>query len=452
MIMKTLMIAFVTSLISSFSLYLNADPVIPGALKAGAAKAEISPTPDMFPMGNYIGLHDPLFVRAVVLDNGSVKAALVTFDLGSVPRGNEMVDLVCDELGIEPEHLLITGTHNHSAPRISRSRYMQRAEDEEVTNPYYELVKTATMKAIREADENLQPARVGFAEGKAYVNTNRDEKIGEGYHMGYNPEGPSDKTVAVVSFYSLEGDPIAVYANYPVHAVVMFRATTREGMPEVTADLPGATSRYVEDHFENAVALWTSGAAGDQNPLFMANYNQDHPDVYDEGAAGYAILDVQARRLGEEIVRLTRSIKNTSGEVIIWGKQTTVTCPGRKRETPPEPGTPRGGYQAPVNVKMVDGDPVTIPLYLFMINDIALAGVSGEVFTEIGVHLKEQSIFDRTVMVTHTPNGIGYIPTDAAYLMPSEKALTSRIKPGYAEPAIIGALTGLMGEYLAELE
>ena len=83
----------------------------------------------------------------------------------------------------------------------------------------------------------------------------------------------------------------------------MYRAKTKDGHPEVSADLPGATARYVEAHFNNAVALWTSGAAGDQNPLFMANYNQDGPDVFDEGAAGYAILDVQARRLGEEIVR-----------------------------------------------------------------------------------------------------------------------------------------------------
>ena len=97
---------------------------------------------------------------------------------------------------------------------------------------------------------------------------------------------------------------------------------------------------------------------------------------------------------------------------------------------------------------MVDGDPVNIPISLLMLNDIALAGVSGEVFTEIGIHFKEQSLFDRSVMVTIAPNAVGYIPTDAAYLLPSEKAVANRIKPGCAEPVIINGLIELMHEYL----
>jgi len=67
----------------------------------------------------------------------------------------------------------------------------------------------------------------------------------------------------------LSGDPIAVYANYAVHGVVMYLAHTQDGHIQITGDLPGATSNYVEDRLENnMVALWTSGAAGDQNPLF----------------------------------------------------------------------------------------------------------------------------------------------------------------------------------------
>ncbi len=406
-----------------------------GNLKVGASKVNISPSSEIFKsLQNYSGLHDSLFVRSVVIDNGVVKAALVTFDLIGIPGGDDLINTVIKELGIKPEHLFVTATHDHNA--------MIR------TGSYNEFIKEATIQAVRKANSNLKPARVGFATGKAFVNVNRDQKIGEGYHMGYNPEGPSDKTVAVVSFTTLSGEPIAVYSNYPVHGVVMYLAKTKDGKPEVTGDLPGATSRYVEQQFNNAVALWTSGAAGDQNPLFMANYNQDGPDVYDEGVSGYAILDVQARRLGEEIVHLTRSIKNTSPDAVLWGKKTSVIIPGRKRESPPVPGVPTQGYLATEKVKMIDGDPVTIPLSLLMINDIAFAGVSGEVFTEIGLHLKEQSIFDRTIMVTNLPMGAGYIPTDAAYLMPSEKAMTNRIKPGYVEPAIINAFLEMMNEYL----
>src|SRR4029077_20914569 len=154
-------------------------------------------------------------------------------------------------------------------------------------------------------------------------------------------------------------------------------------------------------------------------------YNQDAPDVHDEGAAGWAILDVQARRLGEEVVRVTKSIQNTTDHVVLWGAGTTVTCTVRKRATPAAaPVAPTNNSGSPTSLqsgptKMVDGDPVDIPLNLVMINDIALASVSGEVFSEIGQHVKRDSLFDKTVMVTLSPGRIGYIPTDKAYQLPA---------------------------------
>ena len=76
---------------------------------------------------------------------------------------------------------------------------------------------------------------------------------------GANREGPSDKTVAVLTFERLDGTPIAVYYNYAVHAVITGQ------LDQVSGDIPGAASRYIEDSFDdNVVALWSSGAAGDQ--------------------------------------------------------------------------------------------------------------------------------------------------------------------------------------------
>jgi hypothetical protein len=77
-----------------------------------------------------------------------------------------------------------------------------------------------------------------------------------------------------------------------------------------------------------------------------------------------------------------------------------------------------------------------------------IAGVSGEVFTEIGRHVKRDSLFDRTMMVTVMTNGIGYIPNDKAYLLPSEKAVSNRLKLGCAEPAMVNAFQDLMKQYL----
>jgi neutral ceramidase len=420
-----------------------------GDLRAGAAKVDISPTKDMFPlkaMQVYGSVHDPVFVRALVVDNGLAKAAFISVDAADIIYGSELIQAVTGELKIPAENLIINATHDHNSPLFGSP-----GREPATARPYFELVKKGILEAARQANANLQPARIGFGTGKAYVNTNRDQKIGEGYHMGYAPDGPSDKTVAVVLLTKPSGEPIAIYCNYAVHSVVMFRTHTQDGQIQVTSDLAGWTVKYVEDHFEGAVALWAMGAAGDQNPLFMANYNQDAPDVYDEGPAGWAILDVQSRRLGEEIVRVVKAVQNTAGRAVIWATSSSVTCPGQQRATPPPPGAPQAGWRAPAPsaVKMIDGDPVTIPLQLLMINDIAITAAAAEVFTEIGMHVKQDSLFDRTLMVTLLANRVGYIPTDKAYLLPSEKAVGNRLKPGCAEPAMVGEFQAMMKRYLS---
>jgi hypothetical protein len=393
--------------------------------------------------GQLVGsVHDPLYARALVLENGSSKVALVAVDATDLPGGDDIPMAVAKALGIARDHLFMDSTHDHNAPTTGNF---------ETSHPYYALMKKGIVEAALKADAALQPARVGFGRGLAYVNTNRDEKIGAGYHMGYSPDGPSDKTVAVMAVTSPTGAPIAVYANYAVHGVVMYQVHSQGDQIQITGDLPGWTNTYVEGRLGGkAVALWTSGAAGDQNPLFQGDYDQDAPDVIDEGPGAWTLLDVQARRLGEEIVHITRSIQNTSDRAVLWADTAQVTCPGQQRATPPAPGVITYGYRAPPpeTVKMVDAEPVTIPLSLVMVNDIALAGVSGEVFTEIGQHVKREAPFDRTMMVTLLPNGIGYIPTDKAYLLPSEKAVGNRIKPGCAEPAMVNAFQGMMNRYL----
>jgi len=425
-----------------------------GKLRAGAAKVDVSPTKNMLPMKAgqvYADVHDPLYARALVLDNGATKVALISVDTASLPNSDEVVKALSAELGIPASHLTLDATHDHNTPTFGGGGRGGNYDPA----PYLALLKNGIVQAAREANAHLQPARIGFGTGKAYINTNRDEKIGEHYGMGYAPEGPTDKTVAVIEVTNPSGDPIAVWSNYAVHGVVMFLSKTHDGEAEITGDIGGATSNYVEDRLKNnVVAIWTPGAAGDQNPLFMSTYNQDAPDVHDEGAAGWAILDVQARRLGEEVVRVTKSIQNTTDHVVLWGAGTTVTCPGRKRATPAAaPVAPTNNSGSPTSLqsgptKMVDGDPVDIPLNLVMINDIALASVSGEVFSEIGQHVKRDSLFDKTVMVTLSPGRIGYIPTDKAYQLPAAMAVNNNLKPGCAEPAIVGGFKELETQYL----
>ena len=417
-------------------------------LQAGAAKVDITPSADAaLPMSGYAdrkegfkGIHDHIYTRAIVFGDGTRVAAVVAWELIGVPDAvwAELSQRIARETGVPAEYLLLCAVHDHSAP----APFGMYGNDSPKSAAYTKQVEDATVEAIRKAKENLQPAKIGIGTGRAYVNINRREYSPDnGWWLGYNPEGPSDKTVTVIRFDTLSGKPIALLINYAVHAVVMGGENY-----QISGDLAGATSRYVESYYrgrpedaprgdagaaiqlrpeettENVVALWTSGTAGDQNPISLAR------------GSDFTMVDALGKILGEEAVRAAGATHPTD-QAKLRGKQQVVTCPGRKVEPGP---LPRKEY------KWEDSDPVGIRLSLLMINDIALAGVSGEVMTMIHEHLKKRATSSRTVMVTHANGSSGYIPDDAAFEQISYEITTSRLKPGCAENAIVDGFFNLM--------
>src|SRR5580704_3702660 len=82
-----------------------------GPLRAGAARVDISPTKDMFPLRGFADVHDPLYARALVLDNGSSKVALISVDAASLPNDGSIVKAITTELGIPASHLTLDATH-----------------------------------------------------------------------------------------------------------------------------------------------------------------------------------------------------------------------------------------------------------------------------------------------------------------------------------------------------
>jgi len=421
-----------------------------GTLEAGAAKVDITPSADAgLIMSGYAdrkegfkGVHDHIYARAIVLGDGSRLATLVASELIGVPDPvwEELSQRIARETGIPSEYLLLCAVHDHSAP----APFGMYGNDSPKSAAYTKQVEDATVAVIRKARENLQPAKIGIETGKAYVNINRREYSPDtGWWLGYNPEGPSNKTVTVIRFDAPSGKPIALLINYAVHAVVMGGENY-----QISGDLAGATSRYVEHYYrgkaadaprsdagvaialrpektsESVVALWTSGAAGDQNPISLAR------------GSDFTMVESLGKILGEEAVRVAGAIHATN-QNRIWGKQQAIGCPGRMVEPGP---LPRKEY------KWQDSAPVSIRLSLLMINDIVLAGVSGEAMTMIHEHLKKESPFSHTVMVTHANGSSGYIPDDAAFDQVSYEITTTRLKPGCAENAIVNSFLQLIGQ------
>jgi hypothetical protein len=417
-----------------------------GTLRVGAARVDITPAADAaLPLNGFASrtqgfkaIHDRIYVRAIVLDDGTTQAALMAWESLYVPDAvwADVSKRAADELGIRPENLIFAAVHDHSAPTL------RVGSDNAAQAAYASKVENDAVEALRTAKSRLQPARFGIGTGTAYLNINRREATADGgWALGFNEKGPSDKTVTVIRFEDLSGKPIAFFINYPVHAVVLGPENY-----QITGDLAGATSRFVEQHYAGAdrprsdagprmqmrradavsgdgvVAVWTSGAAGDQNPVSMSNGEE------------FGLLEAMGKMLGEEVVRVAAGIR-ADPEAKLSGMQQVVSCPGR---TVDPASNQRTGY------RFNDAGPVNIRLTLLMLDRIALAGVSGEVFTLISQRLQAESPFHSTVMVTHANGSSGYIPNDAAFDQISYEITTSHLKPGCAENAIMNGFLEMM--------
>src|SRR5947209_17732721 len=96
-------------------------------LRAGAAAVDISP-PEGTPLAGYYSPRgaraalDPLFSKALVLEQGGTKAALVVCDLISLPRYTveEARRLIEKQTGIPAAHVMVSATHTHTGPALIR--------------------------------------------------------------------------------------------------------------------------------------------------------------------------------------------------------------------------------------------------------------------------------------------------------------------------------------------
>jgi hypothetical protein len=82
-----------------------------------------------------------------------------------------------------------------------------------------------------------------------------------------------------------------------------------------------------------------------------------------------------------------------------------------------------------------------------MLGDVAITGVNAEVFNTIAQRLKSESPLKHTMMATLTNGSApsGYIPNDAAFGYNTFEVVSSRLKPGCAETAIVDGLLDLIG-------
>lgn len=245
------------ALMSALSLRAQADDA--PTFLAGVAQRDITPEKPT-PMWGYGARHDqlsqgaldPLLAKALVIQAGDAKLAIVGMDLGRGPTAAMLSRIRALVAPRGVEGVLICGSHTHHGPVIELTdepgfgagKFDDAAE-------YSRELPDLVAEAILEADEKLEPVSLRVAARELTFNRNR--------HAKHDPK-PVDPLLSVIRFDRPDGSPLAALVHFAAHPVM------RPGdVLKFSADYPGALRAVVEEEL-NAPCVFIQGAAGDLSP------------------------------------------------------------------------------------------------------------------------------------------------------------------------------------------
>src|SRR5262249_34853102 len=150
---------------------------------------------------------DPLMAKAIVIQAGGDRVAMVGLDLGRAPMPAMMDEIrAAIREKAKVEHVLIVGSHTHHGPVLElsdREGFGKGRFDPAIG--YLKSLGGLISAAIIEAAERLQPARIGVSTAEVPYNRNRHSK---------QPIKARDPILAVMRFDDLNGKPLAVLVNF----------------------------------------------------------------------------------------------------------------------------------------------------------------------------------------------------------------------------------------------
>jgi neutral ceramidase len=437
-----------------FLLLVTVLPLSAADLRIGAARVKITP-PLGTPMAGYYneraaaGVHDDLWAKSIVIENGAGSTALVALDVITTQREfvQEARRLIRETAGIPAENVMISATHAHTGPVISgaSSRTAGVGGDEGLAAAYTKALPGLIAKSVRDAKAQLAPAKVFAGIGREEsLSFNRRFHMKDG-SIGWNPgrlnpnivrpAGPIDPAVPVLHFVSREGKPLALYVNFSMHLDTVGGLEISADYPYTLAKLLGAVKGT------DMLTMFTVGTAGDINHINVQW--ADQPKGHAEAARIGTILAGAVLRTLPGLEEVPDSpLRCLSATVQLPLPDLRPGDLQRARETIARRG--KGGKE-PAFLEVVDafrildvderrGQLPEVEVQVITLGkDIAVVGLPGEIFVELGLAVKLASPFKYTAIAELANGSIGYVPTRQAWTQGNYEVVSARCGVGSGE-------------------
>lgn len=222
------------------------------AFKVGFAKTNITPQEPIATAGYgkrrgkpYHTVHDSVYVRAMVIDNGTERVAIVSADLLIIPPSvTKILEEKLQSVGFTLNNTYLGATHTHNSIGHwgeGATRFIYGAYEDSVVH----FIANAITRTIDKATKNLLPS--ALRSGKIAIAQAVENRLIDG--------GSEDPFLRVLEVHRADSSKL-VLASYPAHATCLSQSTL-----ELSGDYPGMLVKELESH-DYAFAMFLAGAVG----------------------------------------------------------------------------------------------------------------------------------------------------------------------------------------------
>ena len=400
-----------------------------GFLMAGCSKVKITP-PLGTPLGGNVrdkgsqGIHDDIYAKALVLNDGKKEIAFVSCALIAVTKVmvENIRQIVEKRCTIPQENILVCAFHTHSGPATGPIF-------SEVNESYLNSLPEKIASSICQAKENLKKVRIRFASGeeKALPHNRRMKMKNGTLRMNWEdlpldeidkPAGPVDPEVGVIIIEELNGKMMAILINYTCHPAILAGDNFL-----ISEDYPGYSMRLLEKEM-GALCLFTNGATG----------NINHINIFDpQQRRGFYEAERLGTILGKKVLSIIPLTKPISVEELKIIREEIELPLRRIPDSEIEKARKLVQGRKIEKISLIDGlseevyaeqiltlgkiseKNLSSEIQVVSLGDIGLVSIPGELFVEYGLEIKKKSPFSHTFIIGYANDYVGYIPTSKAF-------------------------------------
>ena len=432
--------------------------------RAGAAATNIDP-PLGLPMVGVVRRHEaaaeqlaPLEVTAAAFERGPDRVVVCGVDTLAIQSPE--VDLIRARIasltGAPRAGVLLNWNHTHHAPPGGRSVYGSFGEHDtslgDAALMYIDALHDAIVQTCASAFARLEDASVRWGLGSAALAINRRQRDDDGLvrKIGWNASGLVDQSVPVLQSVRRDGSAIATIVGYGAHTV-----TTGVNYIGYSPDYPGWLRETVR-RICGGECVFLQGAAGNVMPLF--GFDDELLAPIETGRrlgleAAHAIADrpswpvrlvpagfdsatplalFRRDRVAGEAPALAAAEEDVEFPLLPLPSADSIAAERAEGERAIAEAQARGAPESEMRVlrfhglnwarrteaEILGGNPrrsVRGSISAVRIGDAAIVTGPGEIFTEIGLAVKERSPADVTFYAGYTNGCISYMPTASEY-------------------------------------